>query len=266
MVLSGCGRKQTLVKGIGANTYTSQDNHVYVDLKSTLDFGKTAVTPMSIPLKFKGKNYGTFTVLARLDGMADFIVSLDVTESFKLPATDPYLPNGSLLPIADLIYADSLVMIPVPNINTNVYLAAVNGRLIVGFAATIKGLDQLGSRLGTINVFPRFNISKIAGVAGIFVGDQAEESGIALFAAIENLFPEQVNALAFDRNLTYQQFMAIAEEVENPEEVYATMRIIDTEMITSQVPKKKQYNTVTDYLTKNFIRRNGVMNFVARPH
>ncbi len=262
-----CGNNGSFVKDVNVETFTGQDNQVYVDLTSVFDLGLTTMPALDLPLRHRGVHYGRFVTMARIDGKSDVLVRLNLTEAFRLPPTDPYLPNGSLLPVADLVYADSLVEIPVPEIKTSIYLAAVNGRLIIGFASVIKGLDRLSSRVGSVNVFPRFEFGSSIGIAGIFTGEEKEQSGIALFAAMQNIFPLQVESLVYDPYLTYQQFEELYDQVENPDEVRTVMYQLDQRLLSEQMPRKrKTQRRVNKYLDDQFFSQKQQLEFYQRQH
>lgn len=206
MSLTGCGRapNANFVKDVIFRTYT-QGFHSFGEISTVIDTGAIALPALRLPIvdpRMPQVSYGSLGIV-REAGKTMIRINVDITEVARLtPAQQaPRLPNDTELPVDG---AQSLIALPLGNTRSAAYLSFDRSKLLAGAAIAIRELDSVGAFIGQSNIFLPFNLPRsVVGVAGIFVGRQSGQSGIAFFVDASALLPaadEQVvpsnNALA----------------------------------------------------------------------
>lgn len=185
-----CGsNSKKIISDIGVET-RDQDNSKFVTADFQLNIGATELPFLHLPLP---KDYGYFR-LYRLNGENYVALDLNLTEIAKLPGGAAELPNGTMVPVDT--NGAGIIQIDIPGINGKVYIAQKDKMTLVGFAFSIKQLDGLGSSIGTVGVFPNFNIGKVKLTAGIYTGEETKQTGLAAFANLGGLWNAQGAKLA----------------------------------------------------------------------
>lgn len=187
--LASCGNSsKKIITDLGVET-RDQDNSKFVTTDFKLNIGATELPFLHLPLP---KDYGYFR-LFRMNGDNYVALDLNLTEIAKLPAGPAQLPNGTMVPVdtngAGIVYID------IPGINGRVYIAQKDEMTLVGFAFSIKQLDGLGSSIGTVGVFPNFEIGKVKLTAGVYAGEETKQTGIAAFVNLGGLWNLQGDKL-----------------------------------------------------------------------
>ena len=178
------GNSKKIVSDIGVET-RDQDNSKFVTTDFQLNIGATELPFLHLPLP---KDYGYFR-LFRLNGENYVALDLNLTEIAKLPGGVAELPNGTMVPVDT--NGAGIIQIDIPGINGRVYIAQKDEMTLVGFAFSIKQLDGLGNSIGTVGVFPNFDIGKVMLTAGVFTGEETKQTGIAVFANLGGLWNAQ---------------------------------------------------------------------------
>lgn len=203
--LASCGNNGSqIVSDIGVET-RDEDNSKFVTSDFKLNIGETQLPFLHLPLP---RNLGYFRTF-RLNADNYVAVDINLTEVLKLPGGIAQLPNGAMIPVDT--NGAGVIQIEVPGINGRVYVAHREEMTLVGFAFSIKQLDGLGNSIGTVGVFPNFNIGKIQLSAGVFSGEDSMQTGIAAFANLGALWNQQgarltdvpYNTQAFEFNSNY---------------------------------------------------------------
>lgn len=180
-----CGSNDgKVIRDIGVET-RDQNNSKFVTADFLLNIGETELPFLHLPLP---KDYGYFR-LFRLNGENYVAVDLNLTEIAKLPGGVAQLPNGIMVPVDT--NGVGIVQIDIPGINGKVYISQKDEMTLVGFAFSIKQLDGLGSSIGTSGIFPNFSIGKVKLTAGVYTGEETEETGLAVFANLGGLWSHQ---------------------------------------------------------------------------
>lgn len=197
--LASCGKDaKKIVTDIAVETADQNDSKLVItDFK--LDIGNAELPFLHLPLP---KDYGVFRTY-RNNGENRVALDLNLTEILKLPGTVASLPNGTAVPVDT--NGAGVIQIDISGINGRVYVAQKGDMTLVGFAFAIKQLDGLGSSIGTVGVFPNFDIGKVKLTAGVFTGDQTKQTGIAAFANLGGLWNEfgqkRVYPVAYDADV-----------------------------------------------------------------
>lgn len=188
--LVSCGSNdKKIVSDIGVET-RDQDNSKFVTADFQLNIGATELPFLHLPLP---KDYGYFR-LFRLNGENYVALDLNLTEIAKIPGGVATLPNGTMVPVDT--NGAGVIQIEIPGINGRVYVAQKDEMTLVGFAFSIKQLDGLGGSIGTVGVFPNFNIGKVKLTAGVYTGEETKQTGLAAFANLGGLWNAQGAKLA----------------------------------------------------------------------
>jgi hypothetical protein len=183
--ISSCGNSSNrLVTDLGVET-RDQDNAKFVTADFKLNIGETQMPFLHLPLP---KDYGYLRTFV-LNGDNYVAVDVNLTEVLKLPGGPAQLPNGTMVPVDTM--GAGIIQIDVPGINGRVYVSQKDDMTLVGFAFSIKQLDGLGSSIGTIGVFPIFQIGEVSLTAGLFAGEGSKETGLAAFANLGGLWNYQ---------------------------------------------------------------------------
>jgi hypothetical protein len=205
----GCGKNsRKLVTDISVET-RDQDDSKYVTTDFKMDLGATELPFLHLPLP---KNYGHLRTY-RMNGENYVALDLNLTEVLKLPGDAATLPNGTMVPVDT--HGAGIIQILVPGINGRVYVSQKDDMTLVGFAFTIKQLDGLGREIGTVGVFPNFDIKKIKMTAGVFTGENGSQTGIAVFANLGGLWSGFGEKLAVEIPYDASAFEFTSEQVAN---------------------------------------------------
>ncbi len=179
--LSACGKNsKKIVSDVDVKSQDI-DQQKYVTADFEMSLGAAEFPFINLPLP---KNYGSLE-LYRLNAVNRVRINVNLTEITKLPGGDATLPNGTMVPV-DAMGA-GIIEIPVDGINGKVYVAYSDDVALVGFAVSIKQLDGVGSSLGTIGVFPNFDIKNVNVTAGVYSSEDQGETGIAVFGNVAGL-------------------------------------------------------------------------------
>lgn len=182
--LAGCGKSGTKwVSDLNYQT-TDQDDQKWLVSDFKLNLGESEIPDLNYELP---RDYGYFRSW-RLDGENYLGLDLNLSEILGLPGGVATLPNGQVLPIDT--NGVGVVEVAIDQIQGKVYLAVANGTTLVGVAASIKQIDDLG--IGEVGVFPRFQIKGVDIMAGIFASETPGKTGIAIFATIGGIWEETV--------------------------------------------------------------------------
>ncbi len=193
LLLTGCGRapNANFVKDVIFRTYT-QDFHSFGEISTVIDTGAITLPALRLPIvdpRMPQVSYGSLGIV-REAGKTMIRINVDITEVARLtPAQQaPRLPNDTALPVDG---AQSLIALPLGNTRSAAYLSFDRSKLLAGAAIAIRELDSVGAFIGQSNIFLPFNLPRsVVGVAGIFVGRQSGQSGIAFFVDASALLPE----------------------------------------------------------------------------
>lgn len=180
--LVSCGNNsKKIVTDLGVET-RDQDNMKFVTTDFKLNIGATELPFLHLPLP---SDYGYFRTYVS-NGENFVALDLNLTSILKVPGGVATLPNGTLIPVDTM--GAGVIEIAIPGINGKVYVAQKDAMTLVGFAFSIKQLDGLGSSVGTVGVFPAFNIGKVKLTAGVYAGEGESKTGIAAFANLGGLW------------------------------------------------------------------------------
>ncbi len=188
----GCGKtsKNKIVSDFSFET-ADDNNSKFVTTDFKLSIGETELPFLTLPLPNKLGSLRAY----RSEGENFIGVDLNLTEILKIPGDVATLPNGSMLPVGT--NGAGVIEIDISGINGKVYVSQKDDMTLIGFAFSIKQLDNLGSDIGTAGVFPNFDIGKINLTAGVFTGNDSGSTGLAAFANLGGLWNEFGEKLAY---------------------------------------------------------------------
>lgn len=181
LAMSACGKRPQVVTGIQVQSSTVNSD-VMLALKADLNLGNMMFPSVTLPILHpKGQTpIGSVELLPVLGGKNQIKISVNVSSLADIQAVQATLPNGNAIP---LIAANPTIIIPL-GAGAKLYLTVGANAVALGVAVPIKTFDSIGSRLGSINLFPMFAFDKVVGAAGMFTGLQAGQNGFALIADV----------------------------------------------------------------------------------
>lgn len=186
--ITACGaNSKKIVSNVDVETET-RDGSVYLSTDFELAIGAAQLPSMSLPL---ANGYGSMS-LSNVDGVNHVGLDLNLSQVLNASAGDATLPNGNAIPVDTL--GNGVLEIPVNGMNGKVYVAYSGDVVLVGFAASISQLDAITSKLGSIGVFPSFNIGSTPVTAGFYTSSNAGQSGIAAFASVSGIMGGEASA------------------------------------------------------------------------
>jgi hypothetical protein len=181
---------------------SEQNSQDFINLTTEVSMGNISLTELTLPIY----DPNTQVQLGEIDlnSAADGAITLSLNASAVTSGTSALgatLPNGRALPGA--MASTTLVGIPVLNYS-RVYIGGdLKSSIVVGMALTISAFDSL-SAIGNANIFfgEAFNTS-LSGIAGLYTGTAANESGIAVFATYTApvVAPTPASAVALDAHI-----------------------------------------------------------------
>ncbi|MGE4231878.1 MAG: hypothetical protein AB7F43_00980 [Bacteriovoracia bacterium] len=200
--LAGCGTDpaqvmDNLINDVKVKTVRENDVD-YLQISAMINTFGMKLPSFESPLKLPQspqEPYGYVGMRDTLTGSkSELYANIDINKALQSQNIDNKLPNGKTIPVGGLgstpVYA-----IPIQNTGGKVYIAFAQGIALVGIAFPISEFDQIGSKVGGINIFPKFSFAGIDGVAGIFSGKSAGETGLALFLNAGNLLDENNSSM-----------------------------------------------------------------------
>ena len=184
-MVTACGGSNDpkFVKGAKVQTY-NQDGQGYVELQATLDSGQAQFPAFELPIidpNYPDVIYGKISIRDTLiPGESALGISVNVSAVANYPLADPYLPNGTPLPISGL-EATNVIAVPL-DYGIRVYAALASNVVVLGAAIPIAEFDKVGAAACPVNFMPGFNLGGgIRGIAGVFAGCNPGESGVGIF-------------------------------------------------------------------------------------
>ena len=182
LTITACGSdSKKIVSGVVVET-RDQNEQKYVVADFEMALGEAELPFLHLPLP---NEYG-YLRMYRSNGINRVAIDINLTEVLKVPAGQATLPNGTMIPVDTM--GAGVIEIPVSGINGKVYVSYNNDVALVGFAFAIKQLDYIGRDVGTIGIFPRFNVSNMSVTAGIFSSPSTGQNGVAVFGNIAGIW------------------------------------------------------------------------------
>lgn len=181
---------QSWVKGINLGTQ-EQNGEEYVQMQAQINTRALQMASITIPIydpKVAGSLIGQLTLAGGLGtGTSTLTILIKSSALINLPTGTNYavLPNGTAIPVAG-VDAKKWMSIPLGNSGSSrVYfnLDMANSKAVFGAAI---GIDALS--VGVVaNALMPFALNNITGLAGIYTGVSAGQSGFALFVDASSL-------------------------------------------------------------------------------
>lgn len=164
------------------------ESDVHVSVSAELSLGNVMLPSVSIPIPMpgSGEEIGSVQMQSGLGGQSTLNLDVNLSKVAKIQANYVTLPNGNLLP---LIGNNKVIVIPIKNA-VNLYLTLGDGVAAVGVDIPFKTLDSVGSGIGSVSLFPTFNIKGIIGAAGLYFSKEAGKNGFGLFADISSVLEQ----------------------------------------------------------------------------
>ena len=184
----GSGGNQQVVTDIQVGTYTSGGD-VMVEFNTLLDIGNLTLPTVMIPINHPqtGRDLGHVDLKASFDGRNEIGLQLNVTGAFNASTSqNSKLPNDTDIPIGGVQNVD-VTNFPITQSGAQVYLGLAKNVSFVGTAIPIKEFDVLGANVGAVNLFARFDIEGVIGIAGIFTGPSGQ-NGLGIFVDTSKYF------------------------------------------------------------------------------
>lgn len=205
---SGVSPSSGIVNDISIKTYTVGSDQ-WMQMSTILNTNGFQMASVNVPITNPNDHsitYGNVSVNASLCSTkpckytADLTVALNVTQASLSHTLDPYLPNGTAVPIGGIDPA-LIVSLPIATTsvsNSRIYFAfdRVSGVGMLGAALTFAAFDPLGNYVPGLNYFQPFQINNVSLSAGIFAGAATNTTGIGLFVDISNLLKPQPTLLS----------------------------------------------------------------------
>lgn len=192
-LLASCGQNPDqvqIVKDLQVQAITNDQQEILVSVDVELELGDMSLPSVEIPIinPQTGEDLGAISFLGTLNGTNELGIEVNLTNATKgaVGSGSATLPNGKALPIGG-IDQSKVIAIAVPNTGIKVYIGVAQGMALLGVAVPIAQLDGLGTTIGGLNIFPTFDIKGIKGIAGLFTGTSAGQSGLALFVDLSKV-------------------------------------------------------------------------------
>ncbi len=241
--ISGCGKKGfSIVRN--ANVVASTVNsEAHVRLDADLDTKSIVLFAIELPImnaSHPGKQYGTVALRPNAGGGGQLSVDVNLTQAINDRVVgDARLPNGNLIPIGT--GSAEVFSFDVGSSKSKVYLAVAPGVAVIGSALAIKELEGLGQAIGGVDLFPQFTMGKVRGVAGVFTGTGAGQSGLGVFADFGDVLKGNTTpqVLAFAR-MPSAEASALTRVTEVPNQV----------KVRAVKPSKSKEDKINAYLMK----------------
>ncbi len=187
MSLSACSNS-SWVKGASLATETVNNND-YISLTTTLDTGSMTLIPISIPIQNPNnpsEQLGQLSIQTGMGTGAQLSLKVNLSSALNIPGSSSAgkLPNGTDIPVATPD-ANKWIQIPIRGQSSRIYLNldTANKTAVMGVAV---GISNLNVGVGANLLIP-FNVSGVNGLAGVYSGTVAGQSGFALFADASSL-------------------------------------------------------------------------------
>lgn len=179
-----CGSQTAMVSDVQVQSVT-EDSQVFVSMDATLNLGNVSLLDLTLPIHSPKtqENIGTVSIFRNLQGQNKFEVEINVSAIAGIDTSVSTLPNGNVLP---LIRNNQVIEIPIQD-KAIIYLAFSDGVVALGATVAIGGLDSIGRSVGSISLFPTFNINNVVGSAGVYNSATRGLNGFGLFADISSL-------------------------------------------------------------------------------
>jgi hypothetical protein len=182
--LVSCGAQKPMVSDVEVQSITDQGD-VLVSMEAVLNIGNVSLIDLTLPIYSPKdqKEIGSVAMYTNLQGQNKFEIEVNVSAIANIQSSQGILPNGNMLP---LIRDNQVIVIPIQN-KANVYLAFSDGVAALGATVAISGLDGVGRSVGSISLFPTFNIGNVLGSAGLYNSRESGKNGFGFFADISSV-------------------------------------------------------------------------------
>jgi hypothetical protein len=235
LIMSACGKRPQVVTGVQVQS-SIQSQNIMLSLQADLDLGNMSFPAVTLPIIHpRGQTpIGSVDLIPVLGGKNQITIHLNVSELADIQAAEARLPNGNLIPLI----ANNPTVEVLLGAGAKLYLTATASAVAIGVAIPIKTFDGIGSNVGSVNLFPTFNIDKVVGAAGIFTSQNAGENGFALVADVSEYVKMQD---------IYVPQMALMQQQEASEEIKLDL--------SSHIPSRSQEDKINSMMLK--INRKG---------
>jgi hypothetical protein len=175
------------------------DGDAWAEANFTINAGNLSFPSVDLPIpdpQLPGTDYGQLGISPTISGGTQIDVQVNLTAVAKLQGTGAELPNGAQLPIGGLDPTKTL-SIPISNTGATLYVSLETGAnpvFVIGTALAFSQFDSLGSTIGSADLFLSFALPDgVRGIAGIFTGSQAGQSGFGVFVDASSLLAQLEN-------------------------------------------------------------------------
>lgn len=200
--MTACSSSGSWVSGATLSA-TQKNGDEWVQLSTQLSTGSMSMTSISMPVmnpQNLSEEVGEIDIIDNLTGGATLNLSVDLTAIMSLPiTTSSTLPNGTAIPISG-VNAQNWIALPVANGKSILYLNADLQTKTIALGAAVS-ISQLQIGVPASILLP-FSVSNVSGVAGIYTGMAAGQSGLAIFVDASSLLPASSSNLLFQKSLS----------------------------------------------------------------
>lgn len=194
LTLSACGPGQSFLKKVDLSTYSSGSDQ-YVSLKTQVDNAQIIMPIAQVPIvdsRRPGVIYGFVQISPHISSGTEFRLDLNMSTitNFRPQGWDGTLPNGLPVPVAGFDPTTSFAL-PISQ-GSRIYmnLDIAQQRAFIGAAIGVREF-RTGITGGLFLPLPQ---GSIPGVAGLFTGAGAYQSGFAIFADISSVLQRAAGA------------------------------------------------------------------------
>lgn len=199
VLLTSCGsggvKVNSIVKDVALETKVENDGDAYIGVRAMFNLGSMSMTSIKLPIQDphnKDIVYGIIEVKPTFGSQfSEVNLRVNLTDTAKIQAGYPTLPNGEELPIGGLD-DKHVIEIQIPQIHSKIYIGLAHDLTMIGFAIGIKEFQVVGDYIANANVFLGFDIKGFVGNAGLFTGDGQHENGLAFFADFSKIITQDI--------------------------------------------------------------------------
>jgi hypothetical protein len=220
-LIIGCNppsQEVQVLKDLELGAYKNDDGDIIIDFGMQLDLGNMNLPSIEFNIRHPETHVdlGYVSLLSGFDGTNEISAGVNLTGASggKVVSGDATLPNGRQIPVGGIDYS-KVINFQVENTTVRVYLGIAEGMALVGVAVPIVQFSDIGDSIGSVNIFPMFDIKGVKGIAGLFTGDGQNANGLAIFFDFSSVInPGDLTKLWKKDHLEIKSMALVARDIQ----------------------------------------------------
>lgn len=202
--------EEGIIKNVSVSAQ-EQEGDLYVGLTTQLQTNNLQILNITLPVfatSMPGVQVGQIEVQSYSPGFTNVTLKVNLSEVTELPLRqETSLPNGTPFPVwgVDVKGWYSLAVGSSQASKVYLNLASNQSYAILGYALSI---DSLSVGIAA-NVFKPFQADTIAGYGGLYTGLLPDQSGLAVFANIRSLIPQNSFTAVEEKKVVFADFTSV---------------------------------------------------------